>query len=154
MDESTEDISSRSSVLITEYSLQHKRKWSVVSVSRPHFHIVSTISLKPCLNLCSLKWLKFNFRRVNSLRPLVSCTAKTEFSLGLTKLKIISLNFQEWHFDTQKALSTFFKFSKKDKLCICADTKQNNVFLPFPSDYFCVTLVRSCFYWKTKIICY
>ena len=114
MDQSTEDISSRSSVLITEYSLQHKRKWSLVSVSRPHFHIVSTISLKPCLNLCSFKWLKFNFRRVNSLRPFVSCIAKTEFSLGLTKLKIISLNFQEWHFDTQKALSTSFKFLKKD----------------------------------------
>ena len=94
-DELTVDISSGSSALIAEYRMQHKRKWSVASVFRSHLHIGSTISLKPCLNLCSFKWLKFNLRRVNSLRPLVSCIAKTEFSLGLIRLRIISLNFQE-----------------------------------------------------------
>ena len=88
-DESTVYMSSRSSVLILEYSLQRKRKWSVVSVSTPHLHIGSTVSLKSCLNLCSLKWLKFNLTRVSLLRPLVSCIAKTEFSLGLM---IVSLN--------------------------------------------------------------
>ena len=31
-------------------------------------------------------------------------------------------------------LSTSFKFSKKDTPCNCADTKQNCVFLAFPSD--------------------
>ena len=77
---------------ILEYSLQRKRKWSVVSVSTPHLHTGSTVSLKPCLNLCSFKWLKFNLRRVSSLRPLVSCIAKTQFSLGLRKLMIVSLN--------------------------------------------------------------
>ena len=51
-----------------------------------------TVSLEPCLNLCSFKWLKFSLRRVSSLRPLVSCIAKTEFSLGLIKLMIVSLN--------------------------------------------------------------
>ena len=55
MDESTVDISFRSSVLIVEYSLQLKRKWSAVSVSRPNLDIGSTVSLKPCLNLCSFK---------------------------------------------------------------------------------------------------
>ena len=94
-DELTVDISSGSSALIVEYRMQHKRKWSVASVFRPHLHIGSTISLKPYLNLCSFKWLKFNLRRVSSLRPLVSCIAKTEFSLGLIRLRIISLNFQE-----------------------------------------------------------
>ena len=85
-------ILSRSSVLLLEYKLQRKRKWSVFSVSTPHLHIGSTVSLKPCLNLCSFKWLKFNLRCVSSLRPLVSCIAKTEFSLDLIKLMIVSLN--------------------------------------------------------------
>ena len=85
-------ISSRSSVLILEYSLQRRRKWSVVSVFTQHLHIGSIVSLKPCLNLCSFKWLQFNLRRVSSLRPLMSWTAKTDFSLGLIKLMIVSLN--------------------------------------------------------------
>ena len=131
--ESTVDTSCRSSVLIVEYSLQLKRKKSAASVSR------STVSLKPCLNLCSFKWLKFNFGRVSSLRPLLWCTAKTEFSLGLLKLRIIYLNFQEWHFDKQKMLSTSFKFLKKDTPCNCADTKKNCVFLAFLSDLSCVS---------------
>ena len=91
-DESTVYMSSRSSVLILEYSLQRKRKSSVVSVSTPHLHIGSTVSLKSSLNLCSLKWLKFNLSHVSLLRPLVSCIAKTESSLGLIKLMIVSLN--------------------------------------------------------------
>ena len=117
MDESKVNISFRSSALIVEYSLQLKRKWIAVSVSRPNLHIGSTTS-NPCLNLCSFKWLKFNLGSVNSLRPLLWCTVKMESSLGLLKLRIIHLNFQEWHFDKQKLLSTSFKFSKKDtQLC-------------------------------------
>ena len=38
-------------------------------------------------------------------------------------------------------LSTSFKFSKKDTPCNCADTKQNCVFLAFPSDLSCVSLL-------------
>ena len=38
-------------------------------------------------------------------------------------------------------LSTSFKFSKKETSCNCADTKQNCVVLPFPSDLFCVSLL-------------
>ena len=83
--EGTVYISPRSSVLIVEYSLERKRKWSFVSVSRRHLHIGSTVSLKACLNLCSFKWLKFNLRRFSSLRPLVSCITTTEFYLGLIK---------------------------------------------------------------------
>ena len=36
--------------------------------------------------------MKFNLRRVNNLIPLVSCIPKTEFPLGLIKLRIITLN--------------------------------------------------------------
>ena len=127
--------------MIVEYSLQFKRKWSAVSVSRPNLNIVSIVSLKPCLNLFLHKWLKFNLGRVSSLRTLLWWTAKTEFSLGLLKLRIIYLNFQEWHFDKQKMLSTSFKFSKKDTPCNCADTKQNCVFLAFPFYLSCVSLL-------------
>ena len=139
-DKSIVDISSRNSVLIVEYSRQLKREWSAVSVSRPKLHIGLTISLKPSLNLCSLKWLKFNLERVSSLRPLLWCIAKTEFSIGSLKLRIIYLN-QEWHFDKQKMFSTSFKFSKKDTLRNCAHTKQNCVFLAFSSDLSCVSLL-------------
>ena len=38
-------------------------------------------------------------------------------------------------------LSTPFKFSEKDTPCNCADTKQNCVFLAFPSDLSCVSLL-------------
>ena len=100
-DEAAAEISSRSSALIVEYRLQCKRKSSDVSFSRPYLHIGSTGSLKPCPNLCSFKWLKFNLRRVNSLRLLLSCIAKSEFSLDLIKLRIISLNlFSDTMFQT------------------------------------------------------
>ena len=78
--------------MIIENSLQRKRMWNVVSVSRPHLHSGSTVSLKPSLNLFSFKWLKFSLKIVSSLRPLVSCIAKTDLSLCLIKLTIISLN--------------------------------------------------------------
>ena len=95
----------------------------VVSVSRPHLHIGPTVSLKSCLNLCLFKSLKFNLRHVSSLRPLVSCIAKTEFFLGLIKLRIISLNFKQRDCNKQTLLSTSFKYLKKDTSGNCANTK-------------------------------
>ena len=85
-------ILSISSFLIVKYNLQRKKKSRVVFVSRPGLHIGLTVSLKPCLNFCLFKWLKFNLRRVTNLRPLMLCIAKKELSLGLIKLKIIFLN--------------------------------------------------------------
>ena len=63
----------------------------VASGSRPRVHMGSTASPKLCRNLCSFKCLKFNLRRLNSLIPLVSCIPKTEFLLGLIKLRIVTL---------------------------------------------------------------
>ena len=40
------------------------KKCSLVSTSVPHGHIRLTISLKPCLILCSCKWLSFNLKSV------------------------------------------------------------------------------------------
>ena len=57
-----------------------------------HEHIGLIVSLKACRWLCSSRWLKFNLRRVSNFKPLIPRTAKTEFSLGLTKLRILNLN--------------------------------------------------------------
>ena len=62
---------------------------------------------------------KFNRRRVSSLRPLVSCIAKAKFSLGLTKLRIISLNLL---IDTMFRISSLcthhslIEYGQKDEL--------------------------------------
>ena len=52
----------------------------------------SNVSIKLCLHLCYSKWLKFKFRRLNNLIPLVSCMSKTEILLDLIKLRIVTLN--------------------------------------------------------------
>ena len=83
-------MSPRSSDLIVECNLQLKRKWIDVSVSGLHLHIGLTVSLKPSLNLYSLKRLNFNLRRASSLIPLVSCIAKTEFTLDLVTGLVLS----------------------------------------------------------------
>ena len=49
-------------------------------------------SLTLCQNLYSFRWLKFNLKGVSSFKPLISWTAKNDFSLGLTKLRILDLN--------------------------------------------------------------
>ena len=97
-------ISFRCSILIVEYSLQHKGRQIIVSVSRPHLHIGSIVSLKLCQNLSpSLHWFQYDWRhedkspvtilwKKSSLKPFVSCIAKKKFSLGPTNLRIISLN--------------------------------------------------------------
>ena len=88
---------------MAEYSLQHKRKWNVVSFSKPHLRIGSTVSLKPCLNLCSFKWLKFKLRRVSSLRPLVSCICKNGVPFGSNKTEDYFFKFINWY-----SVSNFF----------------------------------------------
>ena len=70
-----------------------QEKWSVVSVSRLHLNMRSTLPLKPSLNSYSFNWLKFTLRCISSLRPFVSCIAKIEFSLGLIKLRVIFSKF-------------------------------------------------------------
>ena len=57
------------------------------------------ISWKLCRNLCSFRWLKSNLKRLNSFRPLILWTSKTEFYLVLTKFRILVLNvFTEFIF--------------------------------------------------------
>ena len=51
-------------------------------------HMRSTVSLKQCRNLCSLRWLKFNTRLHNNLIQLISCISKTGYPLHLIKLRV------------------------------------------------------------------
>ena len=67
---------------------QHKKKWSVVSLSQPQSHVGLGTSLKLWRNLCSFKWLSFNCSLDNNLMPTGSWIAKRDFCF---KLKI-SLN--------------------------------------------------------------
>ena len=55
-------------------------------------HIGLSVSLKLSRNLCSFRWLKFNLKQVSKFKPVILWTAKMEFSLGLTKLRILNLN--------------------------------------------------------------
>ena len=76
--------------IVAEYSLGRRRKWR--TVPRTHLYIGSTVCLKPCLNLCSFKWLKFSVRHGSSFIPLCH-NEKNDFFLCLIKLRIISLIF-------------------------------------------------------------
>ena len=60
--------------------------------SSPREYIELIISLKLCRNLCLFRAVKSNCKRVISFAPLLSWTVKTEFSLGLTKFRILNLN--------------------------------------------------------------
>ena len=63
---------------------------------------------------------------------------KTEFSLGLIKLRIVSLNFQEWHFDTQKTLSIWRKIHHATMLI---ENKTAFFYLFLPTLFMCVLLL-------------
>ena len=52
----------------------------MVSTSVPHGHIGFTVSLKPCLNLYSFKWVNCSLNRVNNFTPIGSLTLYKEFS--------------------------------------------------------------------------
>lgn len=52
-------------------------------------HTTYIILLKFCQNLCLLRCLKFNLKLVSNFTPSISTIAKTEFSLGLVKLRAL-----------------------------------------------------------------
>ena len=73
---------------------QHKWKWAVVSGSgsESQLHIGFMVSKKLCLNLASLRWLRFSLKRVSNLIPLLLWIPKMEFPEVLTKLSNGFLN--------------------------------------------------------------
>ena len=60
--------------------------------SLSHRHIGLIVSAKLCQNLSSFGWLKFNLKWVSNFKPLISWTAKTNFSLSPTEFRIFDLN--------------------------------------------------------------
>ena len=51
---------------------QRRRKCSAVPTSVPHGYMGFTMSLEPCLNLCSFKWLNCSLNRDNNFTPVGS----------------------------------------------------------------------------------
>ena len=58
----------------------------VVSGSEPQVHIGLTVSRRPCLNLCPLRWLKFILKRVSNSAIVANCKPGVFRGLGETKL--------------------------------------------------------------------
>ena len=73
----------KSFCLFSAKSREHKKKWSVVSVSEPQSHIGLGTSLKLWRNLCSFKWLNFNRILDNNLTPTGSWIAKRDLCCKL-----------------------------------------------------------------------
>ena len=63
---------------------QHKKKWSVFSVSKRQSHLGLGASLKLWRNLYSLKWLHFNRSLDNNLKPTESWVALRDLCFKLT----------------------------------------------------------------------
>ena len=78
--------------LAWEYIEQCKRKcWEFSMEFVLHGQKGSNVSRNPCLNLCSLRWLKPSRSRLRKTTPLLSLAPKTEEGLGLRNSKIAFL---------------------------------------------------------------
>ena len=118
----------RSFDLFITWFWQRKRKWAVVSGSEPQLHIGFKVSRKLCLNLCSLRWLKFSPKRVSNLMPLSSWIAKTEFSEILTKLSNAFLNDIGEVNDFVSSLKLFHSWEQRGKNIIKVNCSWGSLF--------------------------
>ena len=64
---------------------QRRKKCSLSSNSKLQLHKEFKLSRKPCLNLCSFKWLKQRRNLVTYLTPSGSLTLNIDLLLGLIK---------------------------------------------------------------------
>ena len=70
---------------------QRRKKCSLSSTSKLQLHKGFKVSRKPCLNLCSFKWLKERRNLVKYLTPLGSLTLNIDLLLGLIKERSLFL---------------------------------------------------------------
>ena len=70
---------------------QHRKKSSLSSTSKMLLHKGFKVSRKPCLNMCSFKWLKGRLNLVRYLTPLGSLNLTIDLLLGLIKEIILFL---------------------------------------------------------------
>ena len=114
------DTSFRRSVLSFMKLGQWSKKWHVVSISNPQLQIGLSESRKPCLNLCSRRWLKPRRSLVRYLIPLMLKQLYVLLGEGLRNFKIHFLNMlrlsEFWidksrlfHSILQKEKSNFWK---------------------------------------------
>ena len=70
---------------------QWRRQWAEVSLSLPQLRIGLSESWKPCLNLCSRRWLKPSLNLVSNLTPLRLWQLKTLLLEGRINFKTAKL---------------------------------------------------------------
>ena len=70
---------------------QRRKKCSLSSISKLQLHKGFKVSRKPCLNLCSFKWLKRRRNLVKYLTPSGSLTLNIDLLLGLIKERSLLL---------------------------------------------------------------
>ena len=73
--------------LASQYLGKWKKKWFIESMSPPKIQMGFIVSLKPCLNLCSLRWLKPRQNLVNSFIPFWLKISKILLGEGLINPK-------------------------------------------------------------------
>ena len=84
---------------------QWRKKWVADSMSWPQLNKGCTVSWKPCLNLCSLKWLRPSLSLVISLIPL---------GLWISKKKIWERSYEIKHFSLKtEILLEFLRLRSK-----------------------------------------
>ena len=70
---------------------QRRKKCSLSSTSKLQLHKGFKVSRKPCLNLCSFKWLKRRRNLVKYLTPSGSLTLNIDLLLGLMEERSLLL---------------------------------------------------------------
>ena len=75
----------------SQYSRQWRKRWFIDSTSPPQKQMGFIMSLKPCLNLCSLRILEPRSNLINSFIPYGLQILKIPLGEGLVNSKIISL---------------------------------------------------------------
>ena len=89
--ESMLDLSMKRDLRAFSKLRQRRKKCSLSSTSKLQLHKGFKVSRKPCLNLCSFKWLKRRRNLVRYLTPSGSLALNTNLFLGLIKERSLFL---------------------------------------------------------------
>ena len=106
--------------LASQYSGEWRQKGFMDSMSPPQIQIVFIASLKPCLNLYSLRWLKLRRNLVNSFIPYGLWISKMLLGEGLINSKSSLLLWWDRYIRSRKRMS--LKFTGE----LCVMTMKND----------------------------
>ena len=76
---------------------QRRKKCSLSSTSKMQLHKEFKVSTKPCINLCSFKWLKPRRNLVKYLTSSGSLTLNIDLSLGFIKERRKKFAFENYN---------------------------------------------------------